>query len=210
MACPGLFSCPHATRDTLKTAETLKTASLAFAFRPLGDREPLIVSVAGCQAGQGPDCGLYEHADLTFQGQRRGYPVIDQELAALSPKIAKLVANCPGGALSRSPKPKIVIELQPPRCLGCGFCVSEDPAFAWSQPVGGYFRLLASGRRLKPTLTYLPPQTVWEPVPTDLTAVSQRLFAIVDLWLLEAQPNEPLLDFLNRTERLDEFSKPLD
>jgi dissimilatory sulfite reductase (desulfoviridin) alpha/beta subunit len=167
----------------------------------------LIASVAGCPAGQGQDCGVFEHADLTFQGRRRVYPEIDQELAALSPKLARLVANCPGKALSRPAKPNLALEINESDCRRCGWCVSEDLALSWPQPQGGYFRLILSGRKSGPVRTYLPPKVVWDPLPGDLAIAFEAIFALVDLWLLEARTKEAFLEFLERTEKIEEFSR---
>ncbi|MDR2422419.1 MAG: hypothetical protein LBE01_03485 [Deltaproteobacteria bacterium] len=208
MACPGLFFCKEATKDTLSTAEALAALAKARPWPPLGDRAPLVISIAGCQAGQGQDCGLYEYADLTFQGRRRVYPVIDQELAALSPKVARLVANCPNGAISRSSKPETALELNQKLCGRCGWCAHEDPAFGWPSPQGGHFRLVLSGRRLGHVPVYLAPKVAWDPVPEDLALAGEKIFALIDLWLDEARVLEPFLEFLERRGLLGNFDQP--
>ncbi|MDR2142702.1 MAG: hypothetical protein LBR11_13150 [Deltaproteobacteria bacterium] len=207
MACPGLFFCPQAAKDTLTIAKELLNQGQARSWPPSGPRPKVIISVAGCPAGQGT-CGLYEHSDLTFQGRRHGLPLIDQQLAALSPKLTRLVANCPSQALSRSPKPEITLIIDHERCQRCGWCVNEDPCLSWPQPQGGYFRLLVSGRRPGPHVTYLSPKIIWDPVPTDLNLVGKRVFDALGLWLAESQPQETLRDFLERTGRRDDLAQP--
>jgi dissimilatory sulfite reductase (desulfoviridin) alpha/beta subunit len=206
MACPGLLFCPHAAKDTLSAANVLFALGQAKSWPTIGERAPVIISVAGCPAGQGQDCGLYDYADLTLQGQRRAIPTIDQKVASLSPKRAHLVANCPGQALYRPADPNQVLAIDQNRCRRCGWCVHEDPSLAWPIPQGGYFRLLLSGRRPGPSLKYAPSQTIWEPTPEDLTQVGHKIFELLERWTRDAQPLEPLFEFMERAELMDYFA----
>ncbi|MDR1607809.1 MAG: hypothetical protein LBT38_05295 [Deltaproteobacteria bacterium] len=207
LACPGLLFCPQAAKDTISAAQTLFRLGQTYAWPTWAAKEPLIISVAGCSAGQGQDCGLYEYSDLTIQGKRRAYPSIDQTIASFSPKLAKLVANCPGQALFRPSGEDLFLDIDQSRCRRCGWCVQEDPALAWPKGQGSYFRVTLSGRRLGSLPTYLPPKAIWEPAPDDFALVSQKIFQLVELWLKESRPQEILYDFLERTRSLNFFDR---
>ncbi|MDR1395312.1 MAG: hypothetical protein LBK52_03955 [Deltaproteobacteria bacterium] len=204
MACPGLYSCPLAAKDTLSAAGALRDLAVRRTWPKASGREPLIISLAGCPAGQGRQCGIYEYADLTLLGCRTQKPLLDQNLLAISPQISSLVSNCPAGALSRSLRLNVVLNLNPDKCRSCGACVRADPSFSWPRPLGSYFQLRTAGRRLGgPLPVYLAPRTVWDPLPADLVQAGELIFELIDLWILEAQAQEPLADFLERTGRLN-------
>jgi dissimilatory sulfite reductase (desulfoviridin) alpha/beta subunit len=200
MACRGLLNCPLAAVDSITTAERLGETFSAHQWATIGAKRrlPLTLSVAGCQAGCGLDCGLYEYTDLRFVGKRRFIPLIDQHLASLSSKISLLVTQCPGQAINRSHLPGLTIEIQPNRCRRCGWCLSQDPSFAWPEPQGGYISLELSGRRLSPPYDFAAPRTVWPTLPEDWVEVSLKLIEFIELWRSEARQGEILADFALR------------
>ncbi|MDR1085848.1 MAG: hypothetical protein LBP22_13590 [Deltaproteobacteria bacterium] len=203
LACPGLYFCPLAAKDTLTAAETIKTIGSQKVWPKTGRRDPLIISLAGCPAGQGRDCGLYEYADLTVEGNRTGLPVINQALAAQSPNLARLIAGCPTGALSGSTHQEECLKINPLLCRRCGFCVHENLSFTWPSPQGSYFRLLLAGRRHGHQPVYLPHKIIWSRLGNNFSLSILKIFSLLELWLTESSPQELLANFLERTDRLD-------
>jgi dissimilatory sulfite reductase (desulfoviridin) alpha/beta subunit len=198
-ACRGLLDCPMAAVDTLTAAEKLSEILGGHSWAKVTlRRPPLSLSIAGCQAGQGLGCGLYEYQDLALVGRREGFPLIDQRVAALSPKISLLVSDCPGRAINRSHLPGLIVEINMERCRRCGWCVSVDPAFSWPAPQGGYFSLETSGRRNFPPFEFVPAKTLWPKLPNDWIEVGIRLLELAELWRAEAKEGEIMADFAAR------------
>jgi dissimilatory sulfite reductase (desulfoviridin) alpha/beta subunit len=197
--CRGLLACPLAAMDTLTAAEKLGELLDGHSWAKVAlRRPPLSLSIAGCQAGHGLRCGLYEYQDLAMVGHRECFPIIDQRIAALSPKISFLVSDCPGRAINRSHMPGLIIEINRGRCRRCGWCVSEDPAFSWPSPQGGYYSLETSGRRNFSPYEYVPGKTLWARLPNDWIEVGLKLMELVELWRADAHDGEILADFAAR------------
>jgi dissimilatory sulfite reductase (desulfoviridin) alpha/beta subunit len=197
--CSGLLACPMAAVDTLTAAEKLEEIlSGHFWSNTPSRRLPLTLTIAGCQVGQGLDCGIYEYCDLTLVGSRDSYPVIDQKLASLSEKISLLITDCPGQAINRGHAAGATIEINPKRCLRCGWCVKEDPAFSWPTPQKSYFSLEISGRRTYPPYDFIPPKTLCPKLPNDWIDIGLKLIKLIEFWRLEAKNGEILADFISR------------
>jgi dissimilatory sulfite reductase (desulfoviridin) alpha/beta subunit len=155
------------------------------------------VSIHGCPAGCGFECGVHEYADLRIVGRRSRAPVADQELLALSPWLKALVRDCPAGALSSSGAPGRVLDLDEDACVKCGACLARDPSFRWPSPMGSYLTLELSGRRLSPPRAFLAPRTL-----VGRTEDSQGLFRkiaeLAALFRAGGRKNEILSDFMER------------
>jgi dissimilatory sulfite reductase (desulfoviridin) alpha/beta subunit len=201
LACRGLFSCPWAAVDSLSAAGQLSEILSGHRWSEAGlrKRPPLTLSVRGCQAGPGLGCGVPEYADILLTGRRRAYPAIDQEIASLSPRLSRLIIGCPGRALRRSHLPKAFIELDRGACLRCGWCVSQDPAFAWPDPQGGYLSLELSGRRQAPPWEHVAPRTLRPEAGADFLEIGAGLLELIELWRREAADFEILADFAERS-----------
>jgi dissimilatory sulfite reductase (desulfoviridin) alpha/beta subunit len=169
-----------------------------------GAKAQLSISIHGCPAGCGFDCGVYEYTDLRIVGRRTGAPVPDQELLALSPRTDRLAEDCPSGALARSPEPGRVLDLDESRCVRCGSCLAADPSFHWPSPQGSYMSLELSGRRIAPPRTFLPPRTLVERSddPEDLF---RKISGLVALFRKDGEKNEILSDFMDRAGLADHF-----
>jgi dissimilatory sulfite reductase (desulfoviridin) alpha/beta subunit len=200
MACRGLLLCPTAAVDSLSAAARLEEIFSGHSWPTMGGRrrQPLTFTVAGCSAGCGLDCGVHEYADLRLIGRRDGLPVIDQDLAGLSPRLSLLTSDCPGLAIKRSHRPGAALEIEPAKCRRCGWCVNEDPAFSWPTPQGGFFTLELSGRRKNPPYDYVSPRRLWPRVSDDWVEVGLGLMQIIERWMGEAEDDELLADFVER------------
>ncbi|MDR1487027.1 MAG: hypothetical protein LBT62_03380 [Deltaproteobacteria bacterium] len=200
MACRGLLNCPMAATDALTTAERLRElfSNHRWAKAAVKRRPALTFSVAGCQAGCGLNCGTLEYTDLRLIGHRRFPPIINQNLAKLSPRISLLVSSCPGQAIFRSHLDDVTIEINPARCRRCGWCLHQDPCFSWPQPQGGYFSLELSGRRRAEPYNFVAPTTIWSEIPQDWVEVGLKLIELIELWRSEANAEEILHDFAFR------------
>jgi dissimilatory sulfite reductase (desulfoviridin) alpha/beta subunit len=189
-----------AAADALGAAERLGSI-LSGRLWPDGGRKrpPALVSIGGCSAGTGFGCGTLEYADLSLTGRRKLPPSIDQEIAALSPRLSILVTGCPGRALRSGREPGEALALEPAKCLRCGWCASQDPALGWPGTQGGHFSVELSGRRTSPPYEHVPVRTLWAEIPGGLDEIAARLADLIGRWRLEALEGEILADFLGRT-----------
>jgi dissimilatory sulfite reductase (desulfoviridin) alpha/beta subunit len=192
--CRGLFFCPNAAVDTMGAAELLLAVLREDAP---GAKAQLSISIHGCPAGCGFDCGVYEYTDLRIVGRRARAPVPDQELLALSPRIDRLVEDCPSGALSRSQDPGRVLELDEAACVKCGSCLAADPSFRWPSPMESYMSLELSGRRIAPPRAFLAPRTLVER-SDDPERLFRGISGLVAMFRKGGGNNEILSDFMDR------------
>ncbi|MDR1313009.1 MAG: hypothetical protein LBQ12_04765 [Deltaproteobacteria bacterium] len=193
--CRGLFFCPNAAVDTIGASELL--LAMLREDAP-GAKAQLSVSVHGCQAGCGFDCGVYEYTDLRIIGKRSRAPVPDQELLALSPRLKRLAEDCPSGALAFSGNPEKALELDEGLCVKCGACAALDPSFRWPAPMGSYLTLELSGRRIAPPRAFLPPRTLVARAD-DAEGLFRKISGLVALFVKGGEKNEILSDFMDRT-----------
>jgi dissimilatory sulfite reductase (desulfoviridin) alpha/beta subunit len=206
LACRGLLSCPWAAVDSLAVADRLAGILAGHRWSPEGARRrrrPPTISIRGCRAGRGLNCGVIEYADLALTGRRLSTPVIDQDIVSLSPRISELILGCPGQALKRSHLPKIFVELDPAACDGCGWCVAQDPAFRWPEPQGGHLRLEVGGRRQAPPWEFLPARALAGGSSGDLADLGSRILELLELWRAQAADGEILADFAERLGLLE-------
>ena len=205
MSCRGLLSCPWAAIDSISAADKLIESLAGHRWPDCGvrKRSPLFLAVRACQAGSGLACGVFEYSDLILTGRRRSWPVIDQDIASLSPRISRLIIGCPGRALKRSHLPGIFVDLDHGACQRCGWCVSQDPAFTWPDPQGGYFSLELSGRRQAPPWEHVPAMALSCEAGGDLVEISAKILSLIDLWRRDAAAGEILVDFASRRGLLE-------
>jgi dissimilatory sulfite reductase (desulfoviridin) alpha/beta subunit len=202
--CRGLFLCPNAAVDTLGLADRLDLAIREGA----GDaKTALSVSIHGCPAGGGYECGVYEYTDLRIIGRRDRAPVPDQGLLALSPRLDALAEGCPGGALTRSEDPDRALDLDESRCVRCGMCLAMDPSFRWPAPMGSYLTLELSGRRRGAPRVYLAPK-VLVPRADDPGRLVAQVAGLAALFRAGAAKNEILHDFMEREGLMGYFGGP--
>ncbi|MDR2612471.1 MAG: hypothetical protein LBG06_06470 [Deltaproteobacteria bacterium] len=200
--CRGLLFCPNAAVDTLGAADLL--LSILREDSP-PSKTPLSVSIHGCPAGSGFDCGVYEYTDLRIVGRRSRAPIPDQELLALSPRIRRLVEDCPSGALAPATDPGRILDLDEHACVKCGACLARDPSFHWPSPLGSYLTLELSGRRAAPPRAFLAPRVLVER-SEDQEGLFRRIAGLVALFRREGLKNEILSDFMDRTGLRDYFA----
>jgi dissimilatory sulfite reductase (desulfoviridin) alpha/beta subunit len=162
-----------------------------------GAKAPLSVSIHGCQAGGGHECGVYEYTDLRIIGRRSRAPVPDQELLALSPRLPRLAGDCPSGALRLSGAPGRVMDLDEAACVKCGACLAADPSFRWPSPQGSYLSLELSGRRLTPPRAFLAPR-VLVGRSDDAEGLFRKISGLVAIFQKDGGKNEILSDFMDR------------
>jgi dissimilatory sulfite reductase (desulfoviridin) alpha/beta subunit len=205
-ACRGLLFCPYACMDCFTARENLISAIKEKNFS--SSRKLVHISIHGCQAGGGLDCGIPGFTDLRIVGHRQYPPRINQELAAQSPHLKDLISSCPGKALTLSEDSPKILELNPNLCLRCGFCVYYEPSFSFPEPQGGYFSLEVAGRRKTDDMSFVSPWVLLARVtPKATPRVFQEISDLIGLWLHSALPDEILADFMDRTHLHDFFSE---
>jgi dissimilatory sulfite reductase (desulfoviridin) alpha/beta subunit len=155
------------------------------------------VSLHGCPAGCGFDCGVWEYTDLRLIGRRSGTPVIDQWLLALSPEPGALARLCPAGALRLSDAPDRILDLDGTLCLRCGACLAADPSFSWPSPQGSYLALELSGRKAAAPRGYLAPRLLVRR-EDDAERLFRKIASLAAIFLERARGGEILGDFMAR------------
>jgi dissimilatory sulfite reductase (desulfoviridin) alpha/beta subunit len=194
--CRGLMLCPLAALDTLAIKEGL---SLALRKNKNAQGKPQVhISIHGCMASGGQDCGVYEFTDLRIIGKRERAPILDQELLTLSPHLDTLLAGCPTKALSLSETEGKVLNLDKKACCSCGYCLSIDPSFQFPSPQESYFSLEASGRRLIGAQEFLPPKVLVSKVKDNYRAVFDKIAELIALFRQKRAEKEILYDFVQR------------
>jgi dissimilatory sulfite reductase (desulfoviridin) alpha/beta subunit len=196
-SCRGLLCCPHAAVDSLSLAASLgerlkKTRLKADASLPE-------ISIYGCPAAGGLDCGTPTFTDFRIIGMRDNPPLMDAELLKFSPRLDTLVAECPGKALKAAPDGGAPLELDEKACQRCGLCLSLDPSFYWPSPQGSYLRLELSGRRKRLGKdAFLKPLVLKERADGDGKELFRRLGDFIGLWRRDKLPGELIADFAKR------------
>jgi dissimilatory sulfite reductase (desulfoviridin) alpha/beta subunit len=201
--CRGLLFCPNAAIDTLGAADLLM--SILREDAP-PSKTPVSISIHGCPAGCGFNCGVYEYTDLRIIGRRARAPVPDQELLALSPRLGALTEDCPSGALTASSAPGQVLDLDEGLCVKCGACLASDPSFRWPAPQESYASLELSGRRIASPRSFLAPRELVRRTD-DLEGLFRKIASLVADFRKNAEKNEILSDFMDRAGLRDYFSE---
>jgi dissimilatory sulfite reductase (desulfoviridin) alpha/beta subunit len=181
-ACSGMLTCPLAAVDTLNVAEKLNEILTQHTWKEYHNSRPKIsLSIAGCQVGQGKNCGLNEFADIKLTAHRNAYPEINQDIVALSPNISRLISNCPCQAIYRSRQSRIALEINHRSCSRCGWCVNEDSAINWPVEQNYYFSMVTSSHNQFSSAKYIRPTIIWPLFSIDILGIAIIITKKIDI-----------------------------
>jgi dissimilatory sulfite reductase (desulfoviridin) alpha/beta subunit len=202
--CRGLLFCPLAAVDTFGVERDLIMALKGAKFQKGGAL--VSISIHGCPAKGGPNCGVLNFTDFRLIGTRLKPPLMDQELLKISPHLKKLIAECPGKALSQSQSKDSVMDLDPDSCLRCGLCLHLDPSFHFPGPQESRLTLECSGRhKILEKSAFREPRILLEGIGDNKSLVFQKLAALIKLWQNEKKQDELVYDYLERSGGFDFF-----